>query len=269
MLNELSALKPLIAALLLPPGGLLLTAAGAWGLRRRHPRTAATLFGTALVGLWLAHCAGSARWLQDRVLQPPAALSLRQVEALAAGAGQVRAARTAIVVLGGGREERATEYGRGMLSPTGLARLHYGVWLAQHTHQPLAYAGGIGWGEDGAVSEAEVAAAIVQELTGQRPRWMDGSSRDTRENARNILPPLQRDGVRRIVLVTHAAHLPRALRWFRAAAQERGLDIELIPAPTGFVGDDEAGAMAWMPTGRGAQLVHAALHEIAGQLLAP
>ena len=38
--------------------------------------------------------------------------------------------RSAIVVLGGGREARAPEYGRGMLSPVGLHRLAYGLWLA-------------------------------------------------------------------------------------------------------------------------------------------
>lgn len=269
MPTELAALKPLLAALLLPPGGLLLALVLAWALRRRQPGAARTLFVTALIDLWLVHCSGTARWLQDEVLRPPPALSAQQVEALSVTAAATGS--TAVVVLGGGREEHAAEYGRGMLSPTGLARLHHGLWLAQRSRLPLAYAGGIGWSEQGAVSEAEIADAIVRELTGQGLRWMERHSRDTRENAQNLLPLLQRDGVRRIVLVTHASHLPRALRWFRAAAREqgKGSDIELVPAPTGFIGNDDAGPLAWVPTARGAQLVHAALHEVVGGWLTP
>ncbi len=279
MAIELAALKPLVGALLLPPGGWIVPLAAAWLLRRR--RAAAPLAALALVGLWLSMCTGTARWLQDALLQPPPALTSTQRQALAASAGQQP---TAIVVLGSGRETLAPEYGRSMLSPVGLQRLVYALWLARQTGLPLAYAGGVGWGEDGTTSEAETAASIAREQPGQPAlRWLDTRSRDTRENAENIVPLLRADGVRRIVLVTSASHMPRALRWFKAAAaggspkepmksmksMETMETIELVPAPTGYIGDDDAAALAWLPSGRGALAVHTAWHEWVGLWLTP
>lgn len=260
---DIAAFKPVIAAVLLPPGGLLLLLALAWVARRRHPRAAGVLAVAALTGLWLSQCVGTARWMQDSLLRPPPALTPRQVDELASVAD---GPPTAIVVLGSGRENSAEEYGRGMLSPAGLGRLTYGLWLARRSGWPVAYAGGIGWAEQGKVSEAEIAERIAADQGGPVPRWLDGLSRDTAENARNILPMLQASGIRRIVLVTHASHMPRALRWFRSAAGDAGPAI--VPAPTGFIDtSDDSAAMAWLPSARGAFLVQTALHEVGGALL--
>lgn len=265
MALELAALKPLVNALLLPPGGWIPLLAAAWGLRQsRWRRLSGGLAVLALTGLWLSMCVGTARWMQDHLLQVPPPLTATQRQALAQGAARQDAA---IVVLGSGRETLAQEYGRSMLSPVGLQRLAYGQWLAQQTGLPLAYAGGVGWGEDGTVSEAETAASMLREQPGQAPlRWLDPRSRDTRENAENIVPLLRADGVQRIVLVTSASHMPRSLRWFQAAA---GQQVEILPAPTGYIGHDDAGPLAWLPSGRGAMLVHAAWHEVVGLWLTP
>ncbi|MGB1879583.1 MAG: YdcF family protein, partial [Gammaproteobacteria bacterium] len=56
-------------------------------------------------------------------------------------------------------------------------------------------------------------------------RWVESVSQNTRENARLTAGVLD---VRRIVLVTHALHMPRAMREFHAA----GFDV--TPAPLGF-----------------------------------
>lgn len=263
---ELAALKPLIGALLLPPGiGLLLVAAG-W--RLRHRTVGRVILPIALLLCWLSMCGGSARWLQDRMLRPPPPLSEAQIQELADSLRSPRLPRSAIVVLGAGREPLAPEYGRGMLSPVGLHRLAYGLWLARRSGLPVAYAGGVGWADRGTTSEAEVANAIAREEHHRPLRWVDDRSRDTRENAQHIVPLLAADGVRRIVLVTSATHMPRALRLFRAALLERGLakDIELLPAPTGFIGTDREGILTWLPSGEGALQVHAVCHELAGLL---
>ncbi|HMX11503.1 MAG TPA: YdcF family protein [Burkholderiaceae bacterium] len=261
---ELAALKPVLGALLLPPGvGLLLVAAG-WRLRLRPGGRLLMLAALALC--WLSLCGGMAQWLQDRVLRPPPPLSEAQVQELAESQTSPRLPRSAIVVLGAGRESLAPENGRGMLSPVGLHRLAYGLWLARRSGLPLAYAGGVGWADRGETSEAEIASAIAREEHRRPLRWVDDRSRDTRENAQRIVPLLAADGVRRIVLVTSASHMPRALRLFRTALIEQRLvhQIELLAAPTGFIGGSDAGLLAWLPSAQGALQVNAVCHELAG-----
>lgn len=58
----------------------------------------------------------------------------------------------------------------------------------------------------------------------------DTRSRTTRENAANVQPILQALGARRVLLVTSAFHMPRAMRTVEAAWSQSG--IEVIPAAT-------------------------------------
>jgi uncharacterized SAM-binding protein YcdF (DUF218 family) len=170
-------------------------------------------------------------------------------------------------VLGAGRHVSRPEYGHGELTANGLVRLRYGAWLARRTGWPLAYSGGVGWGQGGSLSEAEIADTIVREELGTPLRWRESASRDTAQNARLSVPMLQAAGVKRIVLVTQASHMPRALRWFRAAAGPGQIDI--VAAPTDFIGTGDSTLLDWVPTARGAHLVQAASHEIFGLWLAP
>ena len=75
------------------------------------------------------------------------------------------------------------------------------------------------------------------------------------------LDALEADGVRRIILVTHAVHMPRALRAFRDAA---GTRVAIVPAPVAFIVPDESGLLEWMPSAHGYRLTHDALHELLG-----
>jgi len=168
---------------------------------------------------------------------------------------------TAIVVLGAGRHRLAAEYGTSNLTQQAMVRLRYGVWLARHTGQPLAYAGGVGWGQIGERSEAETASQIVQEDYGTSLRWIESRSRDTRENADLMVPLLDSAGIKRIVLVTHASHMPRAMRAFRDAA---GKSMVIVPAPVSAVTRDDQPVLDWLPSQHGYQLVHTALHEALG-----
>ena len=61
-------------------------------------------------------------------------------------------------------------------------------------------------------------AEVARDEFGLTLRWVEPASRDTHENAVDTLALLQPAGVREVVLVTHGAHMPRALREFRAAA---------------------------------------------------
>ena len=82
------------------------------------------------------------------------------------------------------------------------------------------------------------------------------------------MPVLRAAGMRRIVLVTHASHMPRALKMFEQAAsngqtEQRG-QIELIAAPLGFVTREDRQLLDWLPSASGYQQVHALLHELIG-----
>jgi uncharacterized SAM-binding protein YcdF (DUF218 family) len=252
--------KPLLSVLVQPPASLLLLILlGLW-LMRRRPRLGGTLIVLSTAGLWLMCCVGMAHWLQDSVLRPPQALTTAQIHALMRSPNQPP---TAIVVLGAGRHRLAAEYGTANLAQQAMVRLRYGVWLARQTGQPLAYAGGVGWAQIGERSEAETAAQIVQDEYGTSLRWTESRSRDTRENADLMVPILDGAGIKRIVLVTHASHMPRAMRAFRDAA---GKGMVVIPAPVAAVTRDDQPILDWLPSQQGFVLVYNALHEMLGLL---
>ena len=77
-------------------------------------------------------------------------------------------------------------------------------------------------------------ARALSQTTGVPVRWQEMQSLDTIQNAAMSAAILKEEGVRRIVLVTQAFHMPRAVRLFRAAG------LEVIPAPTHF----KAGGLA-------------------------
>jgi uncharacterized SAM-binding protein YcdF (DUF218 family) len=256
--------KPLLSALIQPPASLLLLILLSLWLMRRRARLGGGLIVLSTVAMWLMCCLGTAHWLQDAVLRPPPALSAAQVRALMRGPNpsqNTASIPTAIVVLGAGRHRLAAEYGTSNLTQQAMVRLRYGAWLARHTGQPLAYAGGVGWGQIGEHSEAETAAQILQEDYGTSLRWIESRSRDTRENADLMVPMLDSAGIKRIVLVTHASHMPRAMRAFRDAA---GKGMVIVPAPVAAVTRDDLPALDWLPSQHGYQLVHTALHEVLG-----
>jgi uncharacterized SAM-binding protein YcdF (DUF218 family) len=252
--------KPLLSVLVQPPGSLLLLILFSVWLMQHRPRVGGLLIVLSTAGLWLMCCVGTAHWLQDSVLRPPQALSAAQIRALVRNPVQPP---TAIVVLGAGRHRLAAEYGTSNLSQQSMVRLRYGVWLARRTGQPLGYAGGVGWAQIGERSEAETAAQIVQDDYGTGLRWAESRSRDTRENADLMVPMLDGAGIKRIVLVTHASHMPRAMRAFRDAA---GKGMVIVPAPVAAVTHDDQPLLDWMPSQQGFTLVYNALHEVLGLL---
>ena len=169
----------------------------------------------------------------------------------------------AIVVLGGGVEQLAPEYGTSNLQPYSMERLRYGVWLARQTGAPLAFSGGVGHAQRKSVSEAEVAARIAREEYGRPLKWVEAESRDTRENAARTVALLKPAGVDHIVLVTHWLHMPRALRAFRESA---GSAMRIEAAPISLAGDTELSALSWVPSNTGFVQMRYALREWLGRL---
>lgn len=252
--------KPLLAALLFPPVPfLLLVLAGARLMfARRWLAWLLVLLG--VLGVWFS-CTGIVGGaLTQWLLKPPPALGERQVAAL------VRSPRTAIVVLGGGRRAYAPEYGAGVLTPNGMERLRFGLWLSRETGLPLAFSGGLAPGSQPGATEAEIASRIAAREFGRPLRWTEGESRDTRENAIRTVALLAPQGIDHIVLVTHAYHMPRALRNFERAAAAAGVKLRLTAAPMGLPDRYDIGALDWLPGASGLTQTRLALHEWLGLL---
>lgn len=274
-------LKPVLTAMTLPPvPWLALILAGAWR-GRAGGRCGVALVCVGVLGIWLGACQGSAIWLQNHVLRPGPALEVqrwRAAQPLRAGQGHVPPP-AAVMVLGSGRDAMAPEYGMADLSAPSAERLRYGVWLSRQTGLPLGFSGGVGWAQQAhdavggaaATSEAGVAARLAREMYGWPLTWVESQSADTRANAARTVAMLARQGVREIVLVTHAFHMPRAHRAFEEAAaveaRASGLPaIRVVRAPIAFWGAGERPWLDWLPSSQGMHNVYVALRECAGLL---
>lgn len=250
---ELGELKPVLSALALPPAApLLLLAIGLLLAARRRKRLGLGVAWFAAAQLWLLSCSGFALLL-SRLLLP-------QVQPLdRAALDRVQA----VVVLGAGVLRDAPEYE--VPQPNGylLARLRYGARLAREAGKPLAFSGGVGWASigGGIAPEGDAAKAALQQDFGLVPRWVDGESRDTHENALRTRDLLQPAGVQRIALVTHAWHMPRAMREFERAG------FVVVPAPTGFLAPQVRPLLQWIPSGEGLADSRVVLREALGLLV--
>ncbi len=265
-LSDLGNWRPLLTALVLPPVPLLLLVLVGWRLSARWRGTGFLVVLLSLAGIWLSACEGSALLLQSFVLRPPPALSRDAID----GYAQTMRTRSetpsaAIVVLGAGRERYAAEYGRPSLKPPSLERLRYGVWLGRHAGLPVLFSGGVGWEQNGGDTEADVAGAVAREEFGVPLKWLEKDSRDTHENAVDSIRILEAAGIRQIVLVTHAWHMPRALFEFRNAAAGR---IDIVPAPLGRIAPADRNVFDWLPSHQGYEHVRVSLRELLGLVVA-
>lgn len=260
-------IKPLLTVLLLPPVPLLLLVLLAWRLVAggRHRTTGSVLMLAGVVTLWLSCCAGMGAALERWLLKPPPPLTEARVMALRqASAPRPKAV---VLILGGGREAWAPEYGEPSLSARSLQRLHYGLWLARRLDAPAMFSGGTGFAQSAGPAEADIAARLAERDYGRRLRWVENQSRDTRQNASASLRLLADQSVTDIVLVTHGWHMPRALRAFQEAAQRSGQAVHFTAAPMGMALAVDRPALNWLPTQEGFDQVHRVLREGLGLAL--
>ena len=200
-----------LTSFLIPPGLLILVLGAGLALLRSHPRTSRTLLIFATASLYLLAMPITATFL------------LQQWEAPPLQAEQLKNAQ-AIIVLGGGKYPQAPEYGGDTVATMSLVRLRYAAVLQRRTGLPVLVSGGSP--EGSATDEAQtMRSALVQEFA-VPVRWSEGRSNNTLENARLTRELLAKEGIRRICLVTHAWHMPRA----RLAFEHAG--FEVIAAPT-------------------------------------
>lgn len=243
---QVGDIKALLSPLLLPPAGPLLLALLGLLLARAGRRFGLFLVFVALAALWALSSNAVSVWLARELLPQHSPVGLVEVK---------RARAQAVVVLGGGVLPQAPEFGAPQPSGASLARLRYGIRLARQASLPLAFTGGRGWSGNGAASEADAARLAARQDFGFDLRWAEDQSRDTRENAVRTAALLQREGIRRVVVVTDAWHLPRAVREFERAG------FEVLPAPTGLPATTERPVLEWVPSATGLTLSRQVLRE--------
>lgn len=256
---ELLALKPWLTPLAMPPAlGILIAALGLLLLYLRQRKSVGVCVLLLGLGLtWLVSCNGFAVWMGQRWLPQVTALDL----ANAAQTMRQQKVR-AIVVLGGGAESRSREYGSAQPNRSTAARMQYGVVLARSTGLPLGFSGGQGRSADKrSETEAQTVQNWLQQLGMPALRWSESLSRDTVENANMTANLLRKDGITHIALVTHAWHMPRAVRAFERAG------LVVLPAPMGFIEPEFSPGLEWLPSSVGLRNSHYLLHELLGTAL--
>lgn len=237
-----------LKTLILPPGILVLL--GLLGLILARRLIGKLLLVATLAGLYLL----STPFFSDQLmasLETIAALTEDQIDSSNA---------EAIVVLGAGRHEAAPEYGdQDTVDRLFLERLRYAAWLSRKSGLPLIPSGGSP--RSTGPSEAAIAQAVLEREFGARVLTVEEQSRTTREQALALKPLLNRQGIHKIMLVTHAWHMLRALDVFEAAG------ISVQPAPTGFVHGPtrRAAYYSWLPSANAFMNSYFALHEQLGR----
>lgn len=247
-------IRYLFKQLLLPPGVLLLVLLVAWWLRKRFPRVAAACFGLAIGGLWLMSLPVVVEWSARLLEREPALVEARWADL----AQQV----DVIVVLGGGREPGDPAWGDDQPSSMALERLRYAARLAKASGLPLAISGGLHYGQP--PSEAALMAQVLLRDYGMPVQWQEEASRTTWENATRSAELLHKDGIKRVVLVTQAWHMPRARWCFEQAG------FQVLSAPVGFLGvANGRPAGGWLPESKALWQSSLLLNEALGLLIYP
>jgi uncharacterized SAM-binding protein YcdF (DUF218 family) len=132
-----------------------------------------------------------------------------------------------------------------------LERLSYGAYVAKQTGLPVLVTGHS--------VEARAMHDSLQRNFGVETRWVDDQAYDTFQNARNSAQLLKTDGVRRIILVTHATHMRRSVHEFTDA----GLDV--VPAPAGILEEPDFGPLGLVPDPDALHRSQMALYELIGE----
>lgn len=170
----------------------------------------------------------------------------------------------AIVVLGAGLRGSSPEYPQQItLTENTLMRVRYAAILAKQTHLPILVSGGKGG--RGVIlgdrpTEAEVMASVLSNEYNQTPSWQETQSHNTAENAQYTQKILSQHGVRRIILVSHALHMRRAVEQFELQG------FAVLPAPTVFLSHAEVTIFSFLPSIAGLSYSTMALNEWVGRV---
>jgi uncharacterized SAM-binding protein YcdF (DUF218 family) len=234
-----------LSNLLFPPMNVFLLLVAGVLVRRWRPRLGLGLLIAGIALLWVC----STPFVAER--------SLRALEVAPPLSPLTGTGAGAIVILGGGSYIGAPEYGIDTVSRTTLERLRYGARLHRQTSLPVLVTGGATSGARS--SEAEQMRDVLEQDFATPVRWAEPLGMNTLENGVNTEKLLREEGVTRILLVTHAAHMRRARLAFELAG------LQVVPAPMGFTTRAQGNLLELgLPSAQGIWMTRSAWHEAIG-----
>ena len=244
-------LSKLVTWLLSPLGmGLCLAGLGLLLAWRQRLRSSMALGALAFVWLWAWSTPVLSLWLRGTVedLYPPLPVAtVPQAQA--------------IVVLGGGIAPPS-----GKSTEINLNAAADRVWFATRLFHagkaPLVLVSGGSDPERDAYSEARASAIFLVDLgVPAQTIVLEEASRNTRQNAAFSAALLKARGIKHILLVTSALHMPRAMALFAAQG------LQATPAPTDFeaIQSPPPGVLAWLPDAQALDGSGRAMKEMVGR----
>lgn len=239
-------LTNLFAALLLPPLNLLLISIAGLLLLHRKPQVASALLTVSIALIWLLSTPIIAYSLLQSLEEDFSPIDYKSKPA------------EAIVVLGGGTYFNAPEYAGDTVGDATLLRLRYAAKLYRDLAKPILVTGGKPLGNT--LSEAQQMRQALEQEFSTPVQWTEDESDNTYESARYSFKQLQQHHIKNIYLITHAWHMPRALRAFRTAG------FNVIPAPTAYTTRYKLDLLAFLPNARALQDSRIYFHEAIGIL---
>ena len=141
---------------------------------------------------------------------------------------------------------------------TSCDELRFAATLRHRTALPILVSGG--HLKRGDRSLARMMEDALRVDFGVDVQWVEEQSSNTLANARQTAALLKEAGLSRILLVTHAWHMPRAKACFDAQG------LEVVPAPMGFRLRPRPDAGDFVPSARGLQESTYALYEWLGRI---
>lgn len=218
--------------LLLPPACIFLLFFLGKTLRGRFFRFGQNLASGAVIILFVM-CTG---W-GARMLVAPLEKLTRPITRDSIGGAE------AIVLLSAGRLNSAQEYdGRDIPDYIALARMRYAARLHRQFGLPILVSGGRGTMDGTEEPLGSLVARSLNDDFGVPVKWQEVKSRNTLENATYSSVMLREAGIKKILLVTDAMHMHRASLAFAST------NLQIVEAPTLFLGNGELGVYALIPS---------------------
>lgn len=241
-------LSKAIAQLIIPPGGLILL--GVIGLIFWKRRWGRALVVTSFALLWLF----STEPVRDLLTSP------LEFEYPVVDAGKALTRDATIVLLGNGVYENASEYqGRDELGPNAMMRTAYAAGIALKSGAVIYATGGSPLADDKEPEGSVMRRWLLKFGVPEHAVFAETAANTTWENAVYMKTMLAGKGVKRIVLVTSAWHMPRAVWCFEANG------FEVIPAPTDFLtAQGNYDLLSFLPSWTTLNDSGKALHEYVG-----
>jgi uncharacterized SAM-binding protein YcdF (DUF218 family) len=232
---------------ILPPLGLFILIALGWLIGWRWRRLGGVIAAVSFVALVVLSLPVTAGWLMAPLQIYPAL-----------DPGNLPNEAEAIVILSADTQPLAPEYGVDIVGSATLERVRYGAYLHHGTGKPVLVSGGQVLPRTTPIA-IQMQETLIKEFN-VPVRWTEARSMTTHENAAFSGELLKRDGVSRVLLVTHAWHMRRAMAAFRAEG------LEPIAAPTRFIRRPLPLALDFVPNASSLRASYYAIHEWLGLL---